>query len=172
MPRPPKGLNPAFRRPPKTGRPTTLNEQVIQNIARSLRLGNYLEVAAAVEGVAKETAFGWLRQGRKDRTAGKNDTLNARFSTAVEQAIAESELRDVARIDKAAEKDWRAAAWRLERKSRRRWQASEKLSLEGTQNGPPIRSALKIVQMDDSQYPPPTTAASTEEDEAAEEDGV
>jgi len=39
----------------------------------------------------------------------------------VEKAQAESESRDVALIAKAASEDWRAAAWRLERKSPRRY---------------------------------------------------
>ena len=44
-----------------------------------------------------------------------------KFLTSVEKAQAESESRDVALVARAAADDWRAAAWRLERKSPRRY---------------------------------------------------
>ena len=44
-----------------------------------------------------------------------------KFLTSVEKAQAESESRDVALIAKAASEDWKAAAWRLERKQPRRY---------------------------------------------------
>ncbi len=44
-----------------------------------------------------------------------------KFLNAVEKAQAESESRDVAIIAKAASDDWKAAAWRLERKQPRRY---------------------------------------------------
>lgn len=43
------------------------------------------------------------------------------FSHEIEKASAESEARDVMLIGKAAEKDWKAAAHRLERRHRSRW---------------------------------------------------
>ena len=49
---------------------------------------------------------------------------------AVEKAQAESESRDVALIAKAASEDWRAAAWRLERKAPRRYSASVRLIVD------------------------------------------
>jgi hypothetical protein len=39
----------------------------------------------------------------------------------MDRALAQAEIRDVLRIDKAAEKDWRAAAFRLSRRFPKRW---------------------------------------------------
>jgi hypothetical protein len=59
-----------------------------------------------------------MRHGR-DQTRGRY----RKFLNQVEKAQAEAESRDVALIAKAASEDWRAAAWRLERKAPRRYGA-------------------------------------------------
>ena len=81
-----------------------------------LRAGNYLEVAATAVGIHRSTLHRWMRLGR-----GQVRGRYRRFLTAVERAQAEAESRDVALIAKAASDDWRAAAWRLERKQPRRY---------------------------------------------------
>ncbi len=48
----------------------------------------------------------------------------------MEKAQAESESRDVALVAKAASTDWRAAAWRLERKQPRRYGARVQVSVQ------------------------------------------
>jgi hypothetical protein len=48
----------------------------------------------------------------------------------VEKAQAEAEARDVAIIAKAAPDDWRAAAWRLERKAPRRYGPRVQLAVQ------------------------------------------
>jgi hypothetical protein len=57
-----------------------------------------------------------MRHGRDQRRGRYQKFLNQ-----VEKAQAESESRDVALLAKAASEDWRAAAWRLERKAPRRY---------------------------------------------------
>jgi hypothetical protein len=52
------------------------------------------------------------------------------FSDAVERAVAEAEARDVALIARAAEKNWQAAAWRLERRAPARWGRREQIDLK------------------------------------------
>jgi hypothetical protein len=53
-----------------------------------------------------------------------------KFLAAVEKAQAESESRDVALIAKAATEDWKAAAWRLERKAPRRYGPRVQLAVQ------------------------------------------
>jgi len=107
-----------------------LEPTVTQKIVDLVRAGNYLEVAAIAANVHRTTVHRWLRLGREQRR-GKY----RRFLDAVEKALADAEARDVALIAKAASEDWRAAAWRLERKAPRRYglrvQSSVQEELEG-----------------------------------------
>lgn len=107
------------------GRPTKLSADLQARIVRQLRAGGYVETAAAACGVAKPTLYAWLRQGNAEEAGPHRDFLNA-----VDEAIALAEQRDVSRIDRAASKDWRPAAWRLERRNPRRWGARVQLSIQ------------------------------------------
>ena len=93
-----------------------LDEEISQRIVDLVRAGNYLDTAAHAVGISKSTLHRWLRLGRES-----NRGLYRRFLNGVERAQAESESRDVALIARAASDDWRAAAWRLERKAPRRY---------------------------------------------------
>ena len=122
-------------RPPKpTGRPSKLTPELQEEICESIRAGNYIETSAARAGVHKASLYDWLKKAgvELDRVRrGKAEGLSfkvseraqpyVRFLDAVKKAEAEAEARDVATIAKAAEKQWQAAAWRLERKHYKRW---------------------------------------------------
>ena len=71
-----------------------------------------METAAAASGIDRITLHLWLRKGNK-----YPGTIYSAFADAVHEAMAQAEMRDVLTISKAAgDGDWRAAAWRLERK--------------------------------------------------------
>jgi hypothetical protein len=93
-----------------------LDPALSQRIVDLIRAGNYLEVAATAVGIHKSTLHRWLSVGRKQKRGRFH-----KFLLQVEKAQAESESRDVALVAKAAGTDWRAAAWRLERKVPRRY---------------------------------------------------
>jgi hypothetical protein len=94
------------------GQPTKLNAEVSEKICQAIRAGNYMETAAAYAGVAKPTLYNWLKRGRDEP-----DTIYGALVEAVELAVAEAEVRDVALIAKAADDGvWQASAWRLERR--------------------------------------------------------
>jgi len=114
----------------RTGRPTSISQAVIDEICLSIRRGNYFEPSCIRAGVAKSTAYNWLKRARDeiDRAAesenGKikeSEALFVAFLDSVKKAEAEAEARDVAIIRKAAKVHWQAAAWRLERKHNDRW---------------------------------------------------
>jgi transposase len=101
----------------RSGRPTKLTAELQAKVCDAIRAGNYLETAAAFAGIRKATFHNWLRRGAR-QTQG----IYHAFSEAVEKALADSEARDVALIAKAAaDGQWQAAAWRLERKFPERW---------------------------------------------------
>ena len=104
----------------KVGRKTTFTEDVADRIVDLLRAGNYIETAVAAAGVARATFYDWLDRGRREGTA-KDDEPFRKFRERVDHARAEGEARAVTAIMAAAAKDWRAAAWFLERQYPDRW---------------------------------------------------
>lgn len=115
----------------KVGRPTVFDGSVVQTILNYVRAGAYIETAAGAAGIDKATLHRWLKAG------AKGEAPFAEFCAAVQKAMSEADMIDLARIDQAArgieviEKDaktgketrkwflppqWQAAAWRLERR--------------------------------------------------------
>lgn len=129
----------------KTGRPTKLTSEIQNKIVTAIRAGNYIETAAAYAGISKNTLYDWLKRGAREKERlernprariKKSEAPYVEFSDAVEKAMAEAEIRDVAIIAKAAEENWQAAAWRLERKYPERWGRREKIEHVGKDDGP------------------------------------
>lgn len=114
----------------KGGRPTKLTPELQEEICKIIRAGNYIETAAAYVGISKNTIYDWMRRGAREKERlkknprakmKKSEAPFVEFSDSIEKALAYAEVRDVAIIGKAAETQWQAAAWRLERKFRDRW---------------------------------------------------
>lgn len=102
-----------------------LDPAVTQKIVDLIRAGNYLDVAATAAGIHRTTLHRWVRLGREQKRGRYH-----RFLVSVEKAKAESESRDVALIAKAATDDWKAAAWRLERRTPRRYGQRVQISVQ------------------------------------------
>ena len=65
-----------------------LTPEVTDQIARLIRVGNTVEVAAVAAGISRSTYFAWMDRGTK---AGKADEPYREFREAVGQARAEAE---------------------------------------------------------------------------------
>jgi hypothetical protein len=124
----------------KPGAPSLLTSSVHDTIVRYLKAGADLDVASAAAGVSKRVALKWLRDGERLRRlkadeptweprGGEVDLF--RFAEAVDVARAEAELGDIVAVGMAARDrkttdgrtvlgDWRAAAYRLDRRDRSR----------------------------------------------------
>jgi hypothetical protein len=118
----------------KTGRPTLLTEELRDKICNFVRIGSYIETAVAACGVSKDTFYTWLKDANHLHTLNRKALEKGEafdptdeeialmdFADALEKAVAESELQDVATIRRASEDNWQAAAWRLERKFPQKW---------------------------------------------------
>src|SRR6266550_3727789 len=114
------------------GRPSKLTPDVSKRIIDSVRAGNYLETSAAFAGVSKVTLFNWMKRGNAQQTGKYRE-----FLTSIEKALAEAEMRDVLTISRASEKNWQAAAWRLERKFPGRWGRKLEVGSIGSISGQP-----------------------------------
>lgn len=107
------------------GRPSKFNPEVANTIVLAIRAGNYMETAAAHAGVNKDTLHDWLRRGAR----GEKPYIE--FSDSVKKALADAEMTDVMLVGKAAQAGaWQAAAWRLERRNRKRWGKHIKVELD------------------------------------------
>ena len=155
------------------GRPigsTKLNQRIQDTIVTAVRHGNYLETAAALAGVHRDTLYEWLRKG----AAAPEGDCYRDFSDTLTRAMAQSEAEAVAAINEAGmphevtrcritrkplfqdgkpvldddgnpvfieeiltettqEHDWRALAWRLERRFNKRWGRREYLETSITE---------------------------------------
>lgn len=126
------------------GRPTKLTQELMDEIIKVIRSGNYIETACAYAGIEKKSLYNWMKRARKElerldknprAKMKKSEAIYVDFLHAVEKALAYAEIRDVTLIGKAAEESWQAAAWRLERKFPDKWGRKEKLTQEITHSG-------------------------------------
>lgn len=133
------------RPPGKPGAPTKLTEELIENISNFIRMGSYLETAAESCGISRTVFLNWLRKGNKQKSG-----LHAALVRAVHKAAADAQQRDLKAIDDAAQgkggfkRDWKAAAWKMERRNRSTWGAFQKLEVAGNQEEP-LSVTVKII---------------------------
>lgn len=128
----------------KAGRPTKLTPALQKKVVDAIKAGAYIETAAAFAGIHKDTLYEWLKKGARSRGGPFFE-----FSQAVEQALAHSELRDITIIGTAAQTQWQAAAWRLERRFPERWSRRDKVDM---QHGGAVTQNLEgTVKLDISQ---------------------
>ena len=80
----------------------------------------YLSTAARYAGVHRKTVWRWTRRGHADLAVGV-ESRYATFARAMARAEAQGEVTRIVRIQQAAERDWRAAAWWLKRRYPERW---------------------------------------------------
>ena len=123
----------------KTGRPSKLTDEVEKDFLIALNQGSYIETACNFAGIARDTYYGWQERARKAREkSGKLTAIEQRlvdFSDKVKKVMASTEMRDLERIKSAAESQWQAAAWRLERRYPERW-GRTRHEISGPDGGP------------------------------------
>lgn len=124
-------------------RPTIIG-QVHDAIVQAIRAGNYVDDAASYAGVSTRSVFGWLERGRLAEAKAQEDgepipdteAPFVQFLHDVESARSQAVVRNVALIQRAAETQWQAAAWYLERTNPRKWGRHETVALTGEDGGP------------------------------------
>ena len=134
------------------GRPTKLTPKKREIIIEAVERGNYIETAAALAGVSEATVYNWRNRGKRelerlekypDAEISKTERPFLEFLEAYTRALAVAEDLDVQNINKAAKDDWRASAWKLERRNPKKWGKKERLdaNLQHTgKDGGPIET--------------------------------
>ena len=97
-------------------RPSKLTPETRDIIIEGIRLGLRYDDAALAAGVSYQTIRNWVKKGEENKS-GKY----VEFLDALKVAEGEGEKMLVALIQKAARKQWQAAAWILERRHREKW---------------------------------------------------
>lgn len=129
-----------------SAKPLYLTQDLIKQISSLILAGAYVETACAAVGISKVIYYEWLKLGNKRKNCSPEDRkhidiLYEQFTDAINKAVVQAELRDIVRIDKAAETTWAAAAWKLERKHPERWGRKVRIDGEVNQN---IKQDVKI----------------------------
>ena len=114
-----------FNVPNRGGRPLKLNDELIEKIAQRIRIGAYIETAVCSCGVSKASFHEWMKKGNEQKTG-----IYRRFLDAVEKAMYESEMDDVARLAQLGKEDLATIKWRMERKYTKRWGKREIIKTE------------------------------------------
>jgi hypothetical protein len=99
------------------GRPTLMTDELVDQLLSMLRAGSYVGTAARAAGIGRQTLADWLKRGEH---APEGDPYRE-LRDQIDQARAEGEARNVARVQAAAVESWQAAAWLLERQYPERW---------------------------------------------------
>jgi transposase len=119
------------------GRKPKLTKELIELLGTALQNGNYIETACDFVGINRATLYRWLQESEEDDAK----PILKDLSDTVRKARAQAEMRNVLRIQKAADDSWQAAAWWLERSQPKKWSKQTNVELSGV-NGNPINVAL------------------------------
>lgn len=98
------------------GRPSKLTPELQERIVQAIRAGNYVATAVAYAGISQSTFYRWMERGKRQRGGRFRE-----FWEAIARAEAEAEVRNVALIQKEAQKNAVHAEWWLERRFPDRW---------------------------------------------------
>jgi len=99
-------------------------EARIEALLAALRVGNTRDASAGHAGIVRTTLYRWLER-------------DPALRTRVEKAEADAEVRFTAQVARAAaDDDWRAAAWWLERRRPKSYGRAQAAAAAGTTTAP------------------------------------
>ncbi len=93
------------------GRKSKFTAPVKTRIIEALRAGTTYEIAAQYAGISRSTLYEWIKKG-ENTASGTYRT----FYDNIKKAEAEGAVVHLGTISQASKKDWKAAAWLLERR--------------------------------------------------------
>ena len=94
----------------RVGRKPKLTKEIAGKLVRLLKAGHVISVACSAAGIGERTFHRWMEQGWRDA-----EGAYWQFRQQVLRARAQCEAALLNTVHKHAAKDWRAAAWLLER---------------------------------------------------------
>jgi transposase len=119
-------------------RPDRLTPEKQNQIVDLVRSGVFIETACAAVGIGTTTYYRWIQKADDPNAPEKY----REFRDAITRARATAEARNVAIVQRAANADWRASAWFLERSFPSRYGKREHIEHSGSNGGPITLSGL------------------------------
>ena len=113
------------------------DEIKVSILEQALLAGNTYANACEYSGISESTYHRWMREG----AVAPEGTLARKFWQRIKKAVATCNNRNVLIIQKAAAKNWQAAAWFLERRYPNEWGRKDAIRLGGDGSGMPIVNA-------------------------------
>ena len=98
----------------RSGRPNKLNKVLIEEICDLIAEGYPFAEAARMRRISESSFFSWMAMGRKENAEPIYKELVAKVEEASE--FSESELIQAMRSSAIRDRNWRSAAWMLERR--------------------------------------------------------
>lgn len=92
------------------GRPTAYTPELGEQLCKLVGLGVPISIACKAEGIGKRTLYRWREQGKAGREPYRG------FVRKLERALAKPAAAITLHVVRAAQRDWRAGAWWLERR--------------------------------------------------------
>ena len=108
-------LPPTQKRGP--GQPSKLTPERKQKILAAVRCGASYKSACLAAGICEKTFQNWRRRASEPGSPAKY----VRFLRELQSAEEEGQVARLATIQRASQRDWKAAAWLLERLDPTRW---------------------------------------------------
>lgn len=115
------------------GRPSKLTPEVEARYLQAIRVGSTRADAAALCGLDRRTVERWMQRAEEQPTSEY-----AAFAARVHEADAHGVAAALAHITKASQKDWRAAAWMVERRRPEAYGKRETVKHEGSVDAPVV----------------------------------
>jgi hypothetical protein len=122
---------------PGSGGRSALTPEIHRRICDFVRAGSHLNVAAQAAGIDDTTLSRWRTRGKQDEENGIESPY-ADLRRDLARAEAEAELTGIMRIRRAADEDWRADAWFMERRFPERWVLRQQVTVEEARIDGPV----------------------------------
>lgn len=88
-----------------------ITAEMLQLASEAMRLGMTNDLACQYIGISRSTFYRYLSRGKNEK-----GTLYRKFWDVISRGRAQCAAMQLARIQKAAQDDWRASAWIMERR--------------------------------------------------------
>jgi hypothetical protein len=88
--------------------------ELVNQLIKYIEAGNYNKTACDAVGIDEQTFYRWIKE-------------KSEFSESIKRAESKAIIRNLTIIQLAAQKNWQAAAWFLERKDYERWGRKEQI---------------------------------------------
>jgi hypothetical protein len=136
-----------------TGRKSKLTKSLIDKACKVLRAGNYVKTTCGYLSICESSWYDWIREGntaierdKKGIPVNDDEKLKIEFVQLTQKAQDEAIVRNIQIIQQAAQRNWQAAAWYLERTKPDLFAAQHKLTVDATPAKLTLEEARKVIE--------------------------